>query len=166
MTKRFKPKPSKDHGETSALPFAVGIQLRPWEEHPAVSHVDLPSPTLTILSRFMLFSSYVSVWSFKGISGNFAYMKLHEPCKGRLLLTGYMQQKEQFLNYSGAPANLQTLKSGVHPASCSNSLLLKRQGDGELGAPQSFSVHGCICEICVTDENEKDNEELGDCEST
>ena len=58
-------------------------------------------------------------------------MKLHEQCKGRLLLTGYMQQKEQFLNYSGAPANLQTLKSGVHPVPCSNSLLLKLQGDGE-----------------------------------
>ena len=91
MTKRFKPKPSKDHGETSALPFAVGIQLRPWEEHPAVSHVDLPSPTLTIL--FMLFSAYEALNQFgllTGFSGNFAYMKLHEPCEGRLLLTGYM----------------------------------------------------------------------------
>ena len=67
-------------------------------------------------------------------------MKLHEPCKGRLLLTGYMEQKEQFLNYSGAPANLQTLKSGVHPVPCSNSLLLKLQGDGNGRASVFFSA--------------------------
>ena len=30
-----------------------------------------------------------------------------------------------------------------------------------MGAPQCFSVHGCICEICVTDEIERDNEEFG-----
>ena len=47
------------------------------------------------------------------LSGHFAYVKLHEPCKGSLLLTGYMQQKEQFLNYSGALANLEPLKRGA-----------------------------------------------------
>ena len=65
------------------------------------------------------------------LSGHFAYVKLHELCKGSLLLIGYMRQKEQFLNYSGASANLQTLLRGVHLVPCFNSLLLKLQGDEE-----------------------------------
>ena len=62
----------------------------------------------------MFSSSAYHYFSAFSSASHFAQMLIYDPCKGRLLLTGYMQQKEQFRNYSGAPANLETLKRGAH----------------------------------------------------